>query len=70
MLSNKSTIEVQQMSERRPRTATSKGEDRPYDGILFFAIFNRVWYTWLRPTNRNLWRDFLNFPYFTGFSAH
>ena len=20
--------------------------------------------------NRNLWRDFLNFPYFTGFSAH
>ena len=21
-------------------------------------------------TNRNLWRDFLNFPYFTGFSAH
>ena len=19
---------------------------------------------------RNLWRDFLNFPYFTGFSAH
>lgn len=20
-------------------------------------------------TNRNLWRDFLNFPYFTGFSA-
>jgi hypothetical protein len=23
-----------------------------------------------RETNRNLWRDFLNFPYFTGFSAH
>ena len=21
-------------------------------------------------TNRDLWRDFLNFPYFTGFSAH
>ena len=21
-------------------------------------------------TNRNLWRDFLNFPYFTGFRAH
>ena len=21
-------------------------------------------------TIRNLWRDFLNFPYFTGFSAH
>ena len=21
-------------------------------------------------SNRNLWRDFLNFPYFTGFSAH
>ena len=20
--------------------------------------------------NRDLWRDFLNFPYFTGFSAH
>ena len=20
--------------------------------------------------NQNLWRDFLNFPYFTGFSAH
>ena len=20
--------------------------------------------------NRNLWRDFLNFPYFTGFPAH
>ena len=23
-----------------------------------------------RNTNRNLWRDFLNFPYFTGFPAH
>ncbi|RHH20878.1 hypothetical protein DW222_00035 [Blautia obeum] len=22
------------------------------------------------PTNQDLWRDFLNFPYFTGFSAH
>lgn len=24
----------------------------------------------LIPANRNLWRDFLNFPYFTGFPAH
>ena len=24
----------------------------------------------LSSTNRDLWRDFLNFPYFTGFSAH
>ena len=23
----------------------------------------------LIPANRNLWRDFLNFPYFTGFPA-
>ena len=23
-----------------------------------------------RTINRDLWRDFLNFPYFTGFSAH
>ncbi|WP_182464909.1 hypothetical protein [Mediterraneibacter gnavus] len=24
----------------------------------------------MKEANRDLWRDFLNFPYFTGFSAH
>ena len=26
-------------------------------------------YVKMGKTNRNLWRDFLNFPYFTGFPA-
>ena len=32
--------------------------------------FNLVeFYVKMGKTNRNLWRDFLNFPYFTGFPA-
>ena len=32
--------------------------------------FNIVFQDYALFPNLNLWRDFLNFPYFTGFSAH
>ncbi len=38
-------------------------------GQRFNAAF--FWYLYFdHYTTRNLWRDFLNFPYFTGFSAN
>ena len=40
-------------------------------GIIENCSFNLgEFYVKMGKTNRNLWRDFLNFPYFTGFSAH
>ena len=40
-------------------------------GVIENRSFNLVeFYVKMGKTNRNLWRDFLNFPYFTGFSAH
>ena len=37
---------------------------------LFCLVFFTVMILFRMLLNRNLWRDFLNFPYFTGFSAH
>jgi len=37
------------------------------DAII--ALAKEIWYCIDSLTNRNLWRDFLNFPYFTGFPA-
>jgi len=37
------------------------------DAII--VMDNEVWYCIDGLPNRNLWRDFLNFPYFTGFPA-
>ena len=37
------------------------------DAIIVLA--KEIWYCIDSLTNRNLWRDFLNFPYFTGFPA-
>ena len=34
--------------------------------VMIYCVYARL----KKLTNRNLWRDFLNFPYFTGFSAH
>ncbi len=40
-------------------------------GMIENCSFNLgEFYVKMGKTNRNLWRDFLNFPYFTGFSAH
>jgi hypothetical protein len=40
-------------------------------GMIENRSFNLgEFYVKMNKTNRNLWRDFLNFPYFTGFSAH
>ena len=40
-------------------------------GMIDNCSFNLVEFCVIMgKTNRNLWRDFLNFPYFTGFSAH
>ncbi|SHE39499.1 hypothetical protein SAMN02745158_00429 [Lactonifactor longoviformis DSM 17459] len=33
---------------------------------VYNVMLITIWYT----QNYNLWRDFLNFPYFTGFSAY
>ena len=39
-------------------------------GMIENRRFNLVeFYVKMGKTNRNLWRDFLNFPYFTGFPA-
>ena len=39
-------------------------------GMIENCSFNLgEFYVKMEKTNRNLWRDFLNFPYFTGFSA-
>ena len=39
-------------------------------GMIENRSFNLVeFYVKMGKTNRNLWRDFLNFPYFTGFPA-
>ena len=37
---------------------------------LVVALGAAVYLNWQFSDNRDLWRDFLNFPYFTGFSAH
>ena len=37
-------------------------ENRSFNLVKFYVKMDKI--------NRNLWRDFLNFPYFTGFSAH
>lgn len=50
--------------EERRLTAEELGNIRILCGGKYLAkqfIMNNI--------NRNLWRDFLNFPYFTGFSA-
>ena len=39
-------------------------------GMIENCSFNLgEFYVKMGKTNRNLWRDFLNFPYFTGFLA-
>ena len=39
-------------------------------GMIENCSFNLVEFcVKMGKTNRNLWRDFLNFPYFTGFPA-
>ena len=36
-------------------------ENRSFNLVKFYVKMDKI--------NRNLWRDFLNFPYFTGFPA-
>ena len=36
------------------------------DYVIMIQLWKIVFY---ESNNRNLWRDFLNFPYFTGFPA-
>ena len=52
---------------------------RSYYRLMYHEIFTVTSDPWLAEDIlqnvvisliRNLWRDFLNFPYFTGFSAH
>lgn len=39
--------------------------------LAVLLIFDKISVeTIIKQKNLNLWRDFLNFPYFTGFSAH
>lgn len=44
-----------------------------FDTATLYEIFaQKICEIWFgqKFLNLNLWRDFLNFPYFTGFSAH
>ena len=62
------------LSRKKEKKAAIQKRDYYKKGLLqkgqrFNAAF--FWYLYFdHYTTRNLWRDFLNFPYFTGFSAN
>ena len=51
------------------KSASFQGLEVRHAKLAVGSSITFVDFIWSTYENRNLWRDFLNFPYFTGFSA-